>query len=97
MKLPIKKVVETEAKFIDLHMKVCDTFSAHLLDGESKKLAEYEGYVPKFMPPDHDGSSHYGDYLILRIDLDTGQIVNWPKKVHPDDVMATFFPREEDE
>lgn len=97
MKLPIKKVVETEAKFLDMHMKVRDTFSARLLDGESQILADYEGYVPKFMPPDHDGSPHFGDYLILRIDLDTGQIVNWPKKVSPAEVMATFFPTEEEE
>jgi len=40
---------------------------------------EYEGYVPSFFPNDDDGSSHYGDYLILNIDAETGQIMNWKK------------------
>ncbi|MCY1454717.1 hypothetical protein D9M71_718000 [compost metagenome] len=37
-------------------------------------MGSYEGYVPDFFPGDH-----YGDYLILNIDLETGQIKNWKK------------------
>lgn len=29
-------------------------------------------YVPDFMP-----GEHYGDYVFLNIDLDTGRITNW--------------------
>ncbi|MNO03326.1 hypothetical protein D3C81_2239890 [compost metagenome] len=37
-------------------------------------MAEYEGYVPGFFP-----GEHYGDYLQLHINIETGQITNWRK------------------
>lgn len=91
MKLPIKKVVETEAKYLDLHLKVRDCFSAGLLDAESQEIASMDDYVPSFMP-----GEHCGDYVILKIDIDTGQIVNWKKNIDPKEVMKAFF-KEEDE
>jgi len=32
----------------------------------------YTGYVPDFFP-----EQHWGDYVELKIDADTGQILNW--------------------
>ena len=56
-------------------LKICgktsDMFSA-TLEVDGKNAGEYEGYVPKFFPGDH-----YGDYIQLHIDVDTGVIVNW--------------------
>ena len=73
MKLGVKKTGEVEAKKIRLHMKVCDQFEAAIYDQDGQQIGEdYEGYVPNFMP-----GEHYGDYLILNIDLETGKILNW--------------------
>ena len=66
------KEVPVQAKTLKLHMKVCDQFGAKLCDQDGQILKDYDGYVPGFMP-----GQHYGDYLILDIDIDTGQIVNW--------------------
>jgi len=72
MKINMTKPVQVEAKSLNLHMKVRDEFCAQLVDQNGDTLKDYEGYVPSFMP-----GEHYGDYLILNIDLDTGQILNW--------------------
>lgn len=74
MKIGIKKEVEVEASVLKIHMKVRDEFSAQLADQDGAIIKDYEGYVPSFMPGDH-----YGDYLILDIDMDSGQILNWSK------------------
>lgn len=74
MKIGIKKEVEVEAKTIKIHMKVRDEFECTIVDQDGQKIKDYEGYVPGFMPEEH-----YGDYLILDIDIDTGQITNWVK------------------
>lgn len=68
------KQVKVNAKTLRIHMKVRDQFEAELKDADGEVLKEYEGYVPDFMP-----EQHYGDYLILDIDIDTGQITNWEK------------------
>lgn len=53
--------------------KCSDMFSADLFDNDGEQLVDaYNGYVPNFMP-----GSHYGDYIILDIDTDSGQILNW--------------------
>lgn len=74
MKINMTKPVEVEAKTLKIHIKVRDEFTASLVDQHGEELKDYEGYVPGFMPGDH-----YGDYLILDIDLDTGSITNWKK------------------
>ena len=75
MELKIKKEVNVQAKTLKIHMKVCDEFSCELVDQDGQTIAEQEGdYVPSFMP-----DKHYGDYLILDIDVITGQITNWDK------------------
>jgi hypothetical protein len=65
---------EVEAKTIRLHAKVCDSGHYTLLDDEGTTLKEHDGYVPDFFPEDH-----YGGYLDLEIDIDTGMITNWKK------------------
>lgn len=74
MEINITKPVKVNAKTLKLHMKVCDQFEANLVDQDGETLKEYEGYVPGFMP-----GPHYGDYLVLDIDIDTGVITNWQK------------------
>jgi hypothetical protein len=65
-------------KTMFLNLKVRDEFFATFVDENGAEVAEYEGYVPSFMPEDH-----FGDYVQLEIDLDTGQILNWnAEKVH---------------
>lgn len=81
MKIGKKKRVEVEAKTLKLHLKVTDGFTARLLDQHGVEIIDYEGYVPKFMP-----GQHYGDYVMLDIDMDTGCVTNW--KPNAADVQA---------
>ena len=53
---------------------------------DGKQIGEYSGYVPDFMP-----GNHYGDYVQLEIDTDTGLIVNWKK---PTDAQLKIFTNE---
>jgi hypothetical protein len=62
---------------IRISAKCSDLFSACLsVDGKHK---EYNGYVPDFFP-----EQHYGDYVELLIDIDSGQILNWKKPTAKD-------------
>lgn len=72
MKINQMKATDVEAKTLKLHLKVCDQFYATLEGQDGAEIKEYEGYVPGFMP-----GEHYGDYVILYIDIDTGKITNW--------------------
>ncbi len=85
MELP-RKIVETvKAKSVRVHVKVCDTGCYELRDPDGKRIAEIdEDYVPGFFPEEH-----YGDYLILDIELETGKILNW-KKPEPIEVARSF-------
>lgn len=89
MQIKMTKQVPVEAKILSIHMKVVDQFSCEIQDQHGEALTDYEGYVPGFMP-----GEHYGDYLMLDIDLDSGQIVNW-KKPSAEEIEA-FINREED-
>lgn len=72
MKIP-KKIVETvDAKIVTVMAKVCDNGTYELLTEDAQVLATHEGYVPSFFP-----EVHYGDYLDLHIELETGKILNW--------------------
>ena len=53
---------------ININAKCSDLFSANC-NGK-----HYSGYVPDWMP-----GQHYGDYVTLEIDTDTGKILNWKK------------------
>lgn len=60
-------------KTINITAKCSDMFAANLKE-DGKIIGEYDGYVPDFMP-----GNHYGDYVELQIDIDTGKILNWKK------------------
>ena len=64
---------------IQIHAKCSDMFSMGTPEGQ-----EYEGYVPDFFP-----EQHFGDYIILDIDTETGVILNWPH-ASKEVVDATF-------
>ena len=72
MELEIKKPQTVTAKTLKIHLKVSDRFSADLVSDKGEPIHSHEGYVPEFMP-----GNHYGDYVILDIDIDTGQVMNW--------------------
>lgn len=74
VQIDAKKTVHVEAKTFKLYVKVCDRCGGELVDQDGQTIhdAEGDGYVPDFFP-----GEHYGDYLILDIDIDTGQITNW--------------------
>jgi hypothetical protein len=72
MEIETTEVVKVNAKTLKLHLKVCDSFTGTLESATGTCLKEFYDYVPSFMPGDH-----YGDYVILDIDIDTGQITNW--------------------
>jgi len=75
MELEIKKPQTVNAKVLKIHIKVCDGFQADLVSDKGESIHNQEdGYVPSFMP-----GEHYGDYLILDIDVDTGVVLNWQK------------------
>lgn len=80
----VQKTVSVDAKKLSIHMKVRDEFEAQLLDQDGQVLKDYEGYVPGFMP-----GEHFGDYLILDIDIDTGMVTNW--KVPTQSQIAAFI------
>ena len=69
--------------------KVCDRFECDLVDQDGAKIIEYEGYVPGFFP-----GYHYGDYLILDIDIDTGRITNWTAPTTQE--LEEFIAKKED-
>lgn len=55
--------------------KCSDLFSARtFIDGECRT---YNGYVPNWFP--NPSTEHYGDYVQLDIDVDTGKIIGWRK------------------
>lgn len=74
MEIDMKKTVKVKAKTFRVNIKCSDRFQGTLVDQDGEVLKDYEGYVPSFFP-----GNHYGDYLLLDIDIDTGQITNWPK------------------
>lgn len=48
-----------------------------LNDDKLGRVGEHDGYVPKWFPNPH--IQHYGDYIELQIDVETGKILNWQK------------------
>jgi hypothetical protein len=73
MEIEQYKPVKINAKTFKLHLKVCDQFGGTLVDSDGAIIKEFEDiYVPGWFP-----GNHYGDYLILDIDIDTGKITNW--------------------
>jgi len=56
--------------------KCSDMCSLQLVD-ESGHTTESDGYVPHWFP--NPSTEHYGDYVQLTIDMETGHIVGWKK------------------
>ena len=79
MQINQQKTVQVDVTEMRLHIKVCDRFEADLKNAQGENVGGYTGYVPDFFP-----GEHYGDYLILNIDLETGQIKNWQKPATAD-------------
>lgn len=70
MEINSVQTVKVNAKTLKIHCKVCDTFSAELISATGTRIANQDqDYVPSFMP-----GQHYGDYLILDVDIDTGNL-----------------------
>jgi hypothetical protein len=71
---------------IRISAKCSDMFSAELLQDKGSK--EYDGYVPGWFP--NPNVEHYGDYVQLHIDVETGQIINWkrPTQAQLDDAFG---------
>jgi hypothetical protein len=63
-------------KTIRISAKCSDLFAALLCDGD-KIIGEYGGYVPAWLP--NLQTEHYGDYVTLEIDIETGKIIGWKK------------------
>jgi hypothetical protein len=59
------------------------------LDGK-----DYDGYVPEWLPSPN--TEHWGDYVMLDIDVETGQIVNW-KKPTQEQLDETFKGEDSEE
>jgi hypothetical protein len=74
MKVTKNEETEVNAKVISFTAKCSDMFSGQLLDDKGETITEHYGYVPDWFP-----GKHYGDYVILDIDIETGQILNWEK------------------
>ena len=63
-----------EVTCIHITAKCSDMCYAELIGPQSEIVAKHDGYVPALMPEEH-----YGDYVDIQIDLETGQIMNWKK------------------
>lgn len=85
MELDILMPQKVQAKSVKFYAKVRDEGSYVLIDRNDKILSSLdESYVPSFFP-----GEHYGDYIDLEIELDTGKILNW-KKPDPKDIVRIF-------
>jgi hypothetical protein len=73
---------------IRIQGKCSDLFAAQLIRvipadpnqgmGEKKiQVGEYDGYVPDWFP--NSTVEHFGDYVEMDIDVETGKILNWVK------------------
>ena len=83
MKIQIDGNKIVNAKTLIVTAKCSDCFCATLLDIDEKEITNYNGYVPDFFP-----GKHFGDYVELNIDIETGMIKNWTK---PTQEALEFF------
>jgi hypothetical protein len=80
MEINITKPVKVNAKTLKIHVKCSDRFSYAIADQHGEEIySQDDGYVPDFMP-----GEHYGDYIMLDIDIDSGVVVNWSKPTAAD-------------
>lgn len=62
---------------LEVSAKCSDLCNVRLIKSDGSLFEEYDGYVPAWFP--NPNENHYGDYVQLKIDLETGQILNWKK------------------
>ena len=72
MEIEVTQPMKVKLNNIRVHAKVGDSGTYTLFDTNKNEIKETEGYVPSFFP-----EQHYGDYLILDIEIETGKILNW--------------------
>ena len=90
MEINQQKKVKVNAKTLRLYCKVSDRFAYAIDDAQGDEIySQDDGYVPDFMP-----GEHYGDYVILDIDLDTGVVTNW-KKPTAAQIEAAINPQDD--
>lgn len=90
MEINQQKTVKVNAKTLRIYCKVSDRFTYSIDDAQGEEIhCQEDGYVPDFMP-----GEHYGDYVILDIDLDTGMVSNW-KKPTAEQIEAAIKPQDE--
>jgi len=73
-------------RILEFSAKCSDMFCASLTNND-KWVGSYNDYVPGWFP--NPNVKHYGDYISLSIDIDTGQILNW-KVPNEDELNETF-------
>ena len=69
---------EVEIQSISINAKCSDLCFSELKAENGAVVAEHSGYVPRFLP------GNGGDYINLKIDLETGTILNWKKLTSSD-------------
>ena len=90
MEINQQKTVKVNAKTLRIHCKVSNRFTYAIDDEQGEEIhCQDDGYVPDFMP-----GEHYGDYVILDIDLDTGMVTNWTKPTAAQ-IEAAIKPEDE--
>ena len=90
MEINQQKTVKVNAKTLRIHCRVSDRFTYAIEDAQGDDIySQDDGYVPDFMPGDH-----YGDYVILDIDLDTGVVTNWMQPTAAQ-IEAAIRPKDE--
>lgn len=87
VKITVDQPVTVEVTEMHIYLKLRDEFSCQLYDSNNNMIKDYEGYVPNKIVP-----GEFGDYLDLRIDINTGQILNW--KVPSKEDLESFMARD---
>ncbi len=67
-----KKTTEITPKTMIINAKISGSMRATFKDEDGEVMKNYDGPVPEFMP-----EQHWGDYINLEIDIETGRILNW--------------------
>ena len=57
---------------ISINAKCSDLCFTSIYNSKGDLIMEHDGYVPDFMPDEH-----YGDYVMLDIDVKTGKTLHW--------------------
>jgi len=74
-----------KVKSIFVSAKCSDQCNIEYMDEQGNVIIEKDDYVPDFFP-----DKHYGDFVMLHIDIETGQILNWKKPTETELKKAMF-------